>query len=320
VHPRQAVPGPLILLAGQQAGVVTKEQALGCGLSEAVLVRLCRDGGWVRLGRGVFRTRPGEPDWEALAWAGVLLGGDQARLGPGASAHVWGLAGPPDPVDVLVPFGVSRVSRACWTFVRERPGVRSARSVGAPPRLTAADTVLDLTTEADESTAVDVVIRATAQRLVSPAVLREALRDRAQHRHRSLVSELLGDVALGLESGLERRYLSDVERAHALPDGQRQRYRGGLQHRTDVGYDEFALLVELDGRLGHDGAGRFRDYRRDNAFALRQLLTLRYGWFDVVDRPCNVAFQVASVMILRGWSGLPQRCDRCRNAELADLC
>ncbi len=320
MHPRQLVPESLILLATHQAGVVTKEQAIGCGLSEAALVRLCRDEAWGRLGRGVFRTSPGEPDWAALAWAGVLLGGDEARLGPGASAHAWGLAEAPDPLDVLVPYGVSRISRGHWAFVRERPGARSARSVGAPPRLTAADTVLDLAAEADESAAVDLVIRATAQRLVSSAGLRHALGGRAQHRYRSLLAELLGEVALGLESGLELRYLRDVERAHGLPDGQRQRCRGGLQHRTDVGYDDFALLVELDGRLGHEGAGRFRDYRRDNAFALRQLLTLRYGWFDVVDRPCNVAFQVASVMIARGWSGLPQRCDRCRNADLADLC
>lgn len=320
MHSRHLVPEPLILLADLQAGVVTKEQALGCGLSEAALLRLCRDQAWRRLGRGVFRVGPGEPDWPALAWAGVLLGGDEARLGPRASAHLWGLGDPPDPVDVLVPYGASRVSRGHWAFARERPGVRSARTVGSPPRLTAADTVLDVAAESDESAAVDLVIRATAQRLVPASVLRRALSDRTQHRHRALFGELLGEVALGVESGLELRYLRDVERAHCLPDGRRQRYGGGLRHRTDVGYDDFALLVELDGRLGHEGAGRFRDYRRDNAFALRQLLTLRYGWFDVVDRPCRVAFQVASVMISRGWSGLPQRCDRCRNADLADLC
>jgi hypothetical protein len=125
---------------------------------------------------------------------------------------------------------------------------------------------------------------------------------------------------VGVESELELRYLRDVERAHRLPEGNRQCYRGALRHRSDVGYDAFALLVELDGRLGHEGAGRFRDYRRDNDFALRQLLSLRYGWFDVVDRPCAVAFQVGSVLVSRGWRGVPERCDRCRNAALADLC
>ena len=320
MHTRQDVPESLILLATAQAGVVTKEQALGCGLSEAALERLCRDEAWSRLGRGVFRTNPSEPDWAAFAWAGVLLGGDEARLGPYASGHLWGLGGPPDPVDVLVPFATSRVSRGHWAFVRERPGARSARTIGSPPRLTAVETVLDLAAQAEESAAVDLVIQATSRRLVSAAGLHRALSERAQHRHRALLRELFGEVAAGVESRLELRYLRDVERAHGLPDGNRQRYRGGLRHRTDVGYDDFALLVELDGRLGHEGAGRFRDFRRDNGFALRQLSTLRYGWFDVVDRPCQVAFQVGSVLVLRGWSGLPRRCDRCRLASLADLC
>ncbi|WP_375431680.1 type IV toxin-antitoxin system AbiEi family antitoxin domain-containing protein [uncultured Friedmanniella sp.] len=320
MHSRLAVPEGLLRLASQQAGVLTTEQALGFGLSEPILARLCRDGLWTRLGRGVYRTGEGDPDWSTLAWAGVLLGGDEARLGPHASAYLWSIGEPPDPVDVLVPVATSRVSRGHWAFVRERPGVRSARTVGSPPRLTAADTVLDLVAGADQSAAVDLVIRATAQRVVSPAALRRSLGDRAQHRYRALLQELLGDVADGVESRLELRYLRDVERAHGLPEGNRQRYRGGLRHRTDVGYDDFALLVELDGRLGHEGAGRFRDYRRDNDFALRQLLTLRYGWFDVVDRPCRVAFQVGSVMVSRGWLGLPQRCSRCVQVPVADLC
>jgi hypothetical protein len=80
-----------------------------------------------------------------------------------------------------------------------------------------------------------------------------------------------------------------------------------------VGYDGYTLLVELDGRLGHEGAGRFRDLRRDNDFALRSLITLRYGWWDVVERPCEVAWQVATVLRSRGWEGVPTRCHRCRS-------
>ncbi len=50
---------------------------------------------------------------------------------------------------------------------------------------------------------------------------------------------------------------------------------------------------------------------RDNDFALRSHLTLRYGWHDVVERPCSVAWQVADQLIRRGWPGLPRRCRRC---------
>jgi hypothetical protein len=110
-----------------------------------------------------------------------------------------------------------------------------------------------------------------------------------------------------------------VERPHGLPVGDRQQSRLGLPYCSDVGYNEFQLLVELDGRAAHDGVGRFRDMRRDNRFAFADWLTVRYGWYDLTHRPCGVAFQVASVLIRRGWSGLPTRCPQCANAFEDDL-
>ena len=59
---------------------------------------------------------------------------------------------------------------------------------------------------------------------------------------------------------------------------------------------------------------------RDNRFALIKWITLRYGWYDVVYRPCLVAFQIAAVLVARGWDGLPARCHRCLNATDLDLC
>lgn len=112
-----------------------------------------------------------------------------------------------------------------------------------------------------------------------------------------------------VRGNLELAHLRDVERAHGLPRGRRNRYRGGLRHRSDVGY---GVLVELDGRLGHTDEGRFRDFRRDHDFALRALLTLRYGWHDVAEQPCEVTNQVSTVLQGRGWSDLPARCRRCR--------
>jgi hypothetical protein len=318
MHRRATIPPALLTLASHQGDVVTREQVIAHGLSRDVLGRLSRSGEWRSLGRGVFTTRSGPPPWETLAWAGVLVGGDRAQPGPESSGHVIGLvAAPPEPVDVLVPLGrVVRV-RGPWRFSQERPGARSAKVTGSPPHLTAADTVLDLTATCTEGQLVDLVVRATAERLVTTAGLAAALAHRSRHPHRRLLEKLLADVSEGLESPLELHYLRDVERAHGLPRGSRQRHRGGLRHRSDVGYDEFGLLVELDGRLGHEGSGRFRDMRRDNDFVLRALTTLRYGWPDVVDRPCEVAFQVATVLTSRGWTGSFDRCRRC--ARVPDL-
>ena len=71
-------------------------------------------------------------------------------------------------------------------------------------------------------------------------------------------------------------------------------------------------MVELDGQLGHQGMGRCRDMWRDNVAIVENRVTLRYGAADLHRRACEVATQLASVLIDRGWTGLPTRCHRCR--------
>ena len=107
-------------------------------------------------------------------------------------------------------------------------------------------------------------------------------------------------------------YARDIERAHGLPRGSRQAVSRGRQYLRDVDYEAFGVLVELDGRLGHTGMGRFRDMWRDNSATIESRVTLRYGSVDLYRRPCEVALQVASVLTRRGWIGSPVRCDRCR--------
>jgi hypothetical protein len=116
--------------------------------------------------------------------------------------------------------------------------------------------------------------------------------------------ERLGDLAAGAQSPLELRYLKDVERAHGLPPGVRQRRLAGRTVRwIDVDLEEFGVRVELDGRVGHVEEGAFRDRVRDNAATVSGRATLRYGWVDVVGSPCAVAAEVAQVLRRRGWAG-----------------
>jgi hypothetical protein len=206
-----------------------------------------------------------------------------------------------------------------WHFSRERPGARSQRSVDAPPRLTIEDTVLDLSSAATEGDLVALLTKAVQSRRTTPGRLLKAMNERSRYKYRKLVADILGDVAAGAESPLEMRYLHDVERPHGLPRGDRQQSRCGLPYQSDVGYDEYQVLVELDGRKGHEGVEQFCDMRRDNRFALIEWITLRYGWYDVVNRPCVVAFEIAAALIARGWNGMPTRCFRCINAIDSDL-
>ncbi|MDO5066036.1 MAG: DUF559 domain-containing protein [Propionibacteriaceae bacterium] len=108
---------------------------------------------------------------------------------------------------------------------------------------------------------------------------------------------------------LEWRYWMLVERAHRLPALTRQdaRLRGAI---FDGSYEEYQLVIELDGREFHDDE---RDRRRDNRTMLRLgWVTLRYGWRDVVHESCRVAREVAEALRQRGWDGELRPCHRCR--------
>jgi very-short-patch-repair endonuclease len=305
-------------LAAAQSGVVSAEQVALLKLPRDPLRRLLRDGHWQRLTPGIYFLGFGDPTWLARAWAGVLLGGPDARLGFEAAGHVWGLVDePPDELRVLVPANRQVSARECWTFPRERLGVRSARSSGTPPCTSVADTVVDLCAIADDAGVVDWVTKAVQGRQITAAELLHCVQARRRLPNRGTMLALLGDVREGAESALELRYLQDVERAHGLPRGKRQRRSNSGKEVRDVLYEEYVTIVELDG--SPHALRRLRDMRRDNAALLAGQVTLRYGWPDVTERPCQVAWQVAAILTSRGWMGLPSRCPWCENASDTDL-
>ena len=173
--------------------------------------------------------------------------------------------------------------------------------------------MLDMASRMDrDGDVIALIADVVSGRRTTPRRLLATLDGRSRLRHRRLVQGVLGDVADGVHSVLERAYRRDVEAAHGLPRGRRQVQLAG---RSDVLYEDQGVVVELDGRLGHAGSGAFRDLDRDNRNMLRNLVTLRYGHWDVTERPCDVADQVADALSARGWNGLVRACPRCRRAR-----
>lgn len=156
------------------------------------------------------------------------------------------------------------------------------------------------------------VARACGRRLTTADRLSAALAARPRMRWRRELRAALSDIDAGCHSLLELRYLCDVEREHRLPAAKRQvaRLRDGGRWYDDVHYWSFGVRVELDGRAAHPTESRWRDARRDNAAVADGDTVLRYGWADVVDRPCMVAAQVAAVLRRTGWTGRPVPCAR----------
>jgi very-short-patch-repair endonuclease len=164
-----------------------------------------------------------------------------------------------------------------------------------PPRSRPAEAVLEIVgISSSLDAAAAVVAEACQSGRVRPDQILAALAARRQLRHRAALRRILADVAQGTHALLELRYLRDVERAHGLPAGQRQRAVDG--EFTDVAYVPYELVVELDGRFHFAPQRRWRDLDRDNRAALRSETTLRYGWLDITSRPCAAAVQVLQVM------------------------
>lgn len=301
--------------ARPRRGVCTAADVREAGLSEAALRHQLDTGRWQRLHRGVYLMGPAPADLVTRMWgAHLALGPDSVAAGHTA-AHYWDLLdGDPTasaPVRMLLPESSRR--EASGTVVRRVPDpVARAHPARLPPVLSVEHAVLDTaTTSTCDKPVVEAVLRACRLRLTTPDRLLAAAGELPRLRRRGLVGELCAESATGVQSPLERRYARDVARAHGLPPGARQvraTRPGGVVYR-DVVYGRAGVIVELDGRLGHeDEVGAALDQLRDNDAAIAGRVTLRFGWWIVVTQPCVVACQVEQALRSRGWAGRARRC------------
>jgi hypothetical protein len=145
---------------------------------------------------------------------------------------------------------------------------------------------------------------ALGRRLTTQDKLREAMEARSRVRRRKQLTELLGPDGTGIHSVLEYRYVRDVERPHGLAGATRQARtrRNGRNEYRDQLYLAYGTAVELDGQVAHPAVSRWNDIRRDNAAAARGITTLRYGWLAVTTTPCQVAAEIAEVLVTKGYT------------------
>ena len=312
---------PWAEIVENQAGVVARSQLLRLGLTPRQSRRRLDTGHWRPAHPGVYFTFTGPVSDEAKVWAAVLYAGVDAAVGGRTALWLAGaVSAAPEPLEICVPHGRQ---------VRPIPGVRFRRRRGLadavhpaarPPRVRLEEAVLDVTADLDcAEHVVGAVLRVVQRRLTTADRLRDSLQRRSRHRWRSLIMEVLQEAEDGTASPLELRYARDVERAHGLPRGRRnqpERHHGARRYR-DVRYDDFATVVELDGREAHPVEEAFRDLRRDNEVVLSGGQVLRYGYRDVVGRTCEVATQVGAALRAHGWRGGLRPCGANCTADIS---
>lgn len=308
------MPARLRQQAQWQAGMITREQALWGGLSRSAITSKLTHARWQQVYRGVYATFTGPIGRDAALWAVVLYAGPGARLSRETAAELIHLTDRPSPLihvtiaarrRVVPPVGVAihRLANpeTTWRFAR-----------GVPPHTFAEETLIDLVHAAtDIDDVIASVTRAFARDLTSDERLRREAAARKKLRWRADLDEIITRAAGGAHSVLEYRYDRDVEQAHGLPPASKQaRFTkpDGSQGRRDRYYEEYGLIIELDGRQYHPDERRSLDQARDNDATATGGSTLRYGWVDVTRKQCLAAAQVHAALTKRGYSGPLKPC------------
>jgi very-short-patch-repair endonuclease len=302
--------------ADGQAGVISRSQALAAGMTKDAIYARLRSGRWQRIHPGVYAAYSGRPSRESLMWAAVLGPQRGGVLCHQSAAELHGLVEPRKgaPIHVMVPSGKA-VAPTKGVVIHYSRRVDVARHPALePPRTRLEETVLDLAEAEPTATgAISWILTACASRRTKPDRLLRVLEDRPRMRRRKILLAALGDARLGVETILERGYLHRVERAHGLPEGKRQRRTraSGTSRYEDVRYEKYGVIVELDGQAAHPEGERWKDVRRDNFSAANGWITLRYSYADVMERPCQIADEVARALRARGYAGGAHKCAPC---------
>jgi hypothetical protein len=307
------LPSAIRFLASRQYGVVSRSQALRGGLTAGMIKFRVASGRWRQVYPGIYTTFNGGLSHGSWLWAAVLSAGPGAVLSHETAAELHQLADERDRlVHVMIPD--ARHVKAAKGVRLHRSGriIETVQSQGYPLRTTVEETVLDLTQTARSFDDVcGWVTRAVARELTDEARLHVAMTKRGRLRWRAELHEVLEAAVTGDHSVLEFRYHRDVEQAHGLPEPGRQvpfTAKDGRQGRRDRVYEEYGVIVELDGRLAHPVENRQKDKARDNAAAAAGQQSLRYGWEAVTQRPCATAAEVIEVLREHGWRGRPKPC------------
>ncbi len=250
---------------------------------------------------------PGAPDiWRQRLWVALLVAGEGAVVSHRAAAALWGLPGFSEaPIEILARHGLKnhRPRRGRFRESRALPA-RHVTTIWGIPVTTIERTLFDIAGTVDPRLADRAIENALARRLTTRERLWEAWSDIAapgrpgtRAMRRLMMKRAPGYVAK--ESELEIRFSELLEVAGiAQPDWQRNLGGDRWIGRVDALFRKQRLIVELDGRVGHDGfLSTSRDRARDNEFGALGFRTLHFTWEQLVCRPGWVIRTVQAALL-----------------------
>ncbi len=299
-------------LIKRQNLVVTRRQALDCGLHPNALLRRAQAGGrWQEILPGVYLTVTGTPTPDQRDTAAVFYAGHSGTLTGAAALRRHGMRVQSDFVDVLIPANRRQQSAAFVVIHRTRrlpPRVCYAGPVQyALPARAVADAARGLHDIGD----VRAVVAAAVQgRKCTIEQLEAELKCGPVHGS-ALFRAALAEVVQGARSGPEAVLLGLIKRGRLpVPLLNARLYRGDeLIARPDAWWPDFGVAVEVDSREWHLSPGDWeRTMRRHARLTALGILVLHFSPRQIRDEPDQVLATIrAALASRRGHSRLAIR-------------
>lgn len=309
---RRALPSDdadeLTWLLFRQEDVLSLQQARAHLTRKAIRHRVTT-GRWRQAHRAVLVAHNGPVGPVQLRWIAVLAAGPTALLGGVTAAQAGGLRGfPRRVVHLLLPAATRRSPLPAGVLAHRTthlPG-SDVVPVAAPPRTTAARSIVDAAQWAPtDIQARAIVAAAFQQRLVGGDDLHEVVERMPRIRRRQLILSTATDAAGGAHSLGELDLLKLVRDA-GLPEPTRQVVRrdsAGRRRYLDAYFEQWRVHVEVDGGQHLDPAHAWADMRRQNDLWVEGDRVLRFPAWVLRADPEAVIAQLRAALRSAGWRG-----------------
>jgi very-short-patch-repair endonuclease len=300
-----------IALARDQAGVISLAQLRSCGITRSQLRAHVAARRWQRVHTQVVAVTTGPLTDTALCWAAVLEGGPGAHLDGASALIAEGLTG--------FTWDVIRVSVPMQARARSAPGLQVVRTrrydsltvqpSGIPRTRPDVAAVRAALWAVSDKQAALLLTMPVQQRLTTAERIGASLLSVRRHQRRTLLHATVLDLLDGVRSVSEAEFAAECRR-RGLPKPSRQvvrRAKDGTYY-LDVYWEEWGVVVEIDGIQHTWATNVVGDALRQNAVTLESAIVLRLPLLGLRVAADDFFVQIEEALRAQGCP-LPRTCD-----------
>lgn len=301
-------------LLAEHDGVLSSAQALECMTREELRWRIT-SGRWQQPCRGVVTAQSGPLTHRQVLRVAQLWAGPETVIGGLTAATLdgfrWFAQEDLATIYLLVPKGRKLRPAPPFLHVSVRYstmlGVPDVHPMRQPRRTRVARSLIDAASWAPTGRkGIAVLAAGVQQRMVRSSDLAEVLARNSRIPRRRLMFETLADIEGGAEALSELDFTYKVVRRNRLPEPDRQAARRdsrGRRRWLDVVWEQWRIVVEIDGAQHADALQRWDDMDRDNDLQISGYRVLRFPSWLVRTRSDYVAMKIMQALREAGFPG-----------------